>query len=144
MLLNENDMISKEPIKPPDDANKTINTTTTTMPQIKQTKKLSIKEDVKILASTPTTPSNLKQERPSSITDQRFQCLVSSMTNTYRPSTAKTSENPDETILKLYRSNTAFLRNGSLIDIQNQDKHEVVRLSYEENFRRFEKAVSFY
>ena len=27
VLLNENDKISKEPIKPPDDANKTINTT---------------------------------------------------------------------------------------------------------------------
>jgi hypothetical protein len=150
MLLNENDKISKELIKPPvDDANTTINTTTT-MPQIKPTtKKLSIKEETKTQAPAPAlTPitqiNNLKQERPSSITDERFLCLVSSMVNTYRPSTAKTNENPDETILKLYRSNTAFHRNGSLIALQNQDKQEVVRLSYEENFRRFEKAVSFY
>jgi len=144
MLLNENDKISKELIKPPvDDANKTINTTTI-MPQLKPTtKKLSIKEETKTPAQTPII-NNLKQERPSSITDERFQCLVSSMVNTYRPSTAKTNENPDETILKLYRSNTAFHRNGSFIALQNQDKQEVVRLSYEENFRRFEKAVSFY
>ena len=100
----------------------------TTMPQIKP-KAIKIIED------------NTLKERLSSTTDQRFQSLIYSMTDLYRPATAKPNEKPDEIIFKLYRSNTAFLRNTDMITLSEQEK-PMNRLSYDENYRRFEKAIS--
>ena len=45
------------------------------------------------------------------------------MASTYRPVSAKTNENLDETILELYRSNSALLRNGTMIKKLNYLKY---------------------
>ena len=144
--LKEQDKLSKDIVKQPPENDNTTATNTTTMPKIKTLKTLRISENT-IPSTNPNKIANdinkTNDYLKSSIEDQRFQSLLYSMASTYRPVSAKNSENPDETILKLYRSNSAFLRNGTMIALQDQDK-QVIKQSYEENFRRFERAITFF
>ncbi len=97
-----------------------------------------IRKSIKIQEPEPS----FSRQR-SVVDDSRYQSLIYSMTNVYRPdSAAKKNDNPDDRIVRLFRSNTAFIReNSQLITLQEQEK-PTCRLSFEENYRKFQRAIS--
>lgn len=111
------------------------------MPQIK-TKVLRISEESITIQQPKLLRSKTFANRLSPVDDGRYQALLVSMTSVYKPPPSKFgNESPNDRILRVLRSNTAFIRENCQLAMLNENRRNP-RHTYEDNYKLFEKRLS--